>query len=88
MAFPTFRKLYFSADGSILLILPLVDGFHGLVTVLLIRGQWITHSSLRTRLSRRFTCRIAHSFVVYDFPDVSHVVLPNAWQRIARSSIR
>jgi len=41
---------YCSADGSGLLILPLVNGFHGLRAVLLSELQWIAQSSARRRL--------------------------------------
>jgi len=44
-----------SADGSGLLILPLVNGFHhGSRAILLSGWQWIAHSSTRQRLSPRF----------------------------------
>jgi len=58
-AFPTDCAPFCSADGSILLILPLVIGFHSLRTVLLSEWQRIAHTSVRQRLSRRFTRRIA-----------------------------
>jgi len=45
-----------SVDGSGLLILPLINGFHGLCTVLLSRWLQITHSSARQWLSERFMC--------------------------------
>jgi len=49
-----------SADGSGLLILPLVNSFHnGLRAVFLSRWQWIAHYFSRQRLSRRFSRRIA-----------------------------
>jgi len=47
-----------SADVSGLLILPLVNGFHGLRTVLLSGWLQITHSSARQWLSDRFMCRV------------------------------
>jgi len=46
-------------DGSALLILPLVNGFHGLPTILLCGWQPIAHSSARQWLLRRFVCSIA-----------------------------
>jgi len=50
-----------SADGSTLLILPLVNGIpNGLRAVLLSGWQRIAHFSARQRLSRRFAPRIAH----------------------------
>jgi len=59
-AFTTVRAQYCSADGSGLLILPLVNGFHhGSSAVLLSGLQWIAHSSARQRLSPRFARRIA-----------------------------
>ena len=52
--FTTVCLLYYSADGSELLILPLVNGFHdGLRAVLLSGWQQIVHNSPRQRLSRR-----------------------------------
>jgi len=59
-AFPTVRAPYCSADGSALLILPLVNGFHdGLRTTLLCGWQRIPHSSARQRFSRQFARRMA-----------------------------
>ena len=56
---------FYSADGSGLLILPLVNGFHdGLRTVLLCGWQRMTHISARQQLSQRFTCRIAQRMAV------------------------
>jgi len=50
-----------SADGSTLIILPLVNGIpNGLRAVLLSGWLRIAHSSTRQRLSRRFARRIAH----------------------------
>jgi len=46
-------------DGSALLILPLVNVFHGLPTILLCGWQPIAHSSARQWLLRRFVCSIA-----------------------------
>jgi len=45
-----------SADGSGLLILLLINGFHAFRTVLLSRWLQITHSSTRQWLSERFMC--------------------------------
>jgi len=60
MAFTTVCALYCSADGSGLLILPLVTGFHdGLRAVLLSGWQRIAHSSTRQRFSQRIVRRIA-----------------------------
>jgi len=63
-AFPTDYALFCSADGSILLILPLVIGFHSLRTVLLGEWQRIAHSSARQRLSRQFARRFAQRIAV------------------------
>jgi len=59
-AFPTVCAPYCSADGSGLLILPLVNGFHDGVRAVLLSG-WrpIAHSFSRQRLSRRFARCIA-----------------------------
>jgi len=60
MAFTTVCAPYCSADGSGLLILPLVKGFHdGFRAVLLSGWQRIGHSSARQRLFRRFARRIS-----------------------------
>jgi len=49
-----------SADGSGLLIPPLVNGFQDGFRAVLLRGwQWIAHASARQWLSRQFTHRIA-----------------------------
>jgi len=57
-AFTTVCMPYCSPDGSGLLLLPLVKGFHdGLRTVLL--RQRIAHTSARQRRSRRFARRIS-----------------------------
>jgi len=59
-AFTTVCAPYCSADGSALLILPLVNGFpDGFRAVLLSGWQQIAHTSPRQRLSRRFARRIA-----------------------------
>ena len=60
MAFTTVCALYCSADGSALLILPLVNGFQDGVRAVLLSG-WrpIAHSFSRQQLSRRFACCIA-----------------------------
>jgi len=56
----TVRVPYSSTDGSGLLILPRVNGFHdGLRAVLLTGWQRIAHTSAHQRLSRRFARRIA-----------------------------
>jgi len=60
-AFPTFHVLYCSADGSVLLVLPFVDSFHGLHAVLQSGRQQIAPSSICPQLSWRFACCIAHS---------------------------
>jgi len=59
-AFPTVCVPYCSADGSGLLILPLVNSFHDGVRAVLLSG-WrpIAHSFSRQRLSRRFVRCIA-----------------------------
>jgi hypothetical protein len=57
--FTTVCAPFCSADGTGLLILALVNGFHdGLRAVLLSGWQRIAHSSARQRLSRRFARRI------------------------------
>ena len=59
-AFTTVFAPYCRVDGSGLLILPLVNGFHdGLRAVLLSGWHRIAHTSTRQRLSRRFVRRIA-----------------------------
>ena len=59
MAFTVCAPFY-SEDGSGLLILPLVNGFHdGLRTILLCGWQRIPYSSARQRLSRWFARRTA-----------------------------
>jgi hypothetical protein len=59
-AFTTVYAPYCSADGSGLLILPLVNGFHnGSRAVLRSGWQRIAHSSARQRLSQRFARRFA-----------------------------
>jgi len=72
-AFTTDCALYCSADGSGLLILPLVNGFHGLRAVLLSELQRIAQSSARRRLLSRAGSR---------------TVLHSGWQRIAHTSAR
>jgi len=65
-AFTTVCAPYWSADCSVLLILPLVNGFHnGLRAILLCGWQRIAHYSARQRLSRRFSCRIAPRMGAY-----------------------
>jgi len=60
-AFTTDCVPYCSANGSGLLILPLVNSFHnGLRAVIPNGWQRIAHSFSRYRLSRRFVCGIAH----------------------------
>jgi len=59
-AFRTVCAPYFTADGSGLLIISLVNGFHkGLHAILLCGWQRIAHSSSCQRLSGPFSCRIA-----------------------------
>jgi len=65
-AFTTVYMPYCSADGSGLLILPLVNGFHnGSHTVFLSGWQRIAHSSARQRLSQRFARCIAQRMAVH-----------------------
>jgi len=59
MAFPTVYGPFCSADGSVLLVLPLVKGFHGLRAGLVNGCQRIAHTSAFQQLSRRFVPRIA-----------------------------
>ena len=67
-AFPTVCAPYCSADGSALLILPLVNGFHdGSRAVLLSGLQRITHTSARRRLSRRLLALLLSGWRYYSF---------------------
>jgi len=57
MAFPTIRTPYSSADGSTLLVIPLVNGFHdGLRAILLGRWQCIARSSLYSSTDFTMVC--------------------------------
>ena len=59
-AFPMVRAPYCSADGSALLFLSVINGFHdGLRAVLFPGWQRIAHTSAPQRLPRRFARRIA-----------------------------
>jgi len=59
-AYPTVYMPYYSADGSALLILPLINSFpDGSHAVLRSGWQRIAHTSARQCLSRRFARRIA-----------------------------
>jgi len=59
-AFTTDCAPYCSADGSALLILPLVKAFHDALRAVLLSGwQRIAHSSTRQRFSQRIARRIA-----------------------------
>jgi len=59
-AFPMVCAPFRSADGSTLLILPLVNGIpDGLRAVLLSEWQWIAHCSARQWLLQRFAHHIA-----------------------------
>jgi hypothetical protein len=59
------RVPYSSADGTGLLILALVNGFHdGFRAVLLSGWQRIAHTSARQRVSRWFARRIAQQMAV------------------------
>jgi len=60
------RALFYSPDDSALLILPFVNGCHGLRAVFPNRWQRIARSSARQRLSRWVACRIA-LWMVADF---------------------
>jgi hypothetical protein len=72
------RVPYSSADGTGLLILALVNGFHdGFRAVLLSGWQRIAHTSARQRLSWRFAGGIA-----------LRAVLLSGWHRIAHTSTR
>jgi len=60
MAFTTVYAPYFTADGSGLLILSLVNSFHDGLRAVLLRGwQRIAHSSAREWLSPQFWHRSA-----------------------------
>jgi len=70
---------YSSADGSGLLILPLVNGFHdGLRAILPSGWQRIAHTSAHQRLSRRFARRIALRMAA----DCSIFRLPTAFNMV------
>jgi len=62
-AFTTVCAQYFSADGSGLVILSLVRGFHGLRAILLIGWQRIAHTSAGEWLSQGFVYRITQRIV-------------------------
>jgi len=69
--------LYCSADGSGLLILALVNGFHtGFRAVYLSGWQWIAHSFSRQRLSRQFARCIAQRMAA----DSSYFCLSKAFK--------
>jgi len=93
-AFPTVRAPYCSADGSRLLILPLVNGFKDGLRAVLRRGwQRIAHTSARQRLSRRFARRIAQQTAAYcsffrSPTAFTTVCAPQIARRIAHSSAR
>jgi len=63
MAFTTVCAPYCSADGSRLLILPLVKCFHDGLRAILLR-QRIAHTSALQQLSRRFACGISLQMAV------------------------
>jgi len=63
-AFPTVCAPISSADGSALLVLPLVNGFHGLRAVLLNGWQRIARTCARQRLSL-FARRFARQMTIY-----------------------
>jgi len=64
-AFTTVCAPYCSADGSVLLIVPLVNGFHnGLCAVIPRRWQCIARSSTRQHLSW-FACRFAQRMAAH-----------------------
>jgi len=66
MAFPAVRAPYGVADGSALLIFPLVNGFPDDLRTVLLRGwQRIAHFSTRQRLSRQFARRIAQCIAAH-----------------------
>jgi len=63
-AFTTVCAPYCPADGRVLLILPLVNGFHDGLPAVLPRGwQRIAHSCTCRRLSQRFARRISQRMV-------------------------
>jgi len=65
MAFMTVCAPYCSADGSALLILPLVNGLHdGFRTVMLRGWQRIAHSCNRRRFSRWLAHRLSQRMAV------------------------
>jgi len=65
-AFMTVFVPYCSVDGSVLLILPLFNGFHdGLRTILPCRWHRIAHSCTRQHLSRWFARRISQHMAAY-----------------------
>ena len=64
-AFTTVFAPYCFTDGSVLLILPLVNGFHdGLCVVLPCGWHRIAHSCARQQLSQRFSQHISQRMVV------------------------
>jgi len=89
---------YCSADGSRLLLRPLVNSFHnGLPAIFPSVWQWIPNSWSRQRLSRRFACRIAqrmpeHCSFFRSSTASTTVFAPyysadgSRWQRIAHAS--
>jgi len=80
-AFTTICAPYCSADGSGLLIPPLINGFHdGLRAVLLYGWQRIAQSSARQQLSRRFARRIAQR-MVSDCPTSARLRLSRRFAR-------
>jgi len=65
-AFTTDCAPYCSADGSALLLLPFVKGFHDRLRAVLLSGsQRIAHTSVRQRLSRRIAHPIAQRIAAY-----------------------
>jgi len=96
-AFTTVCAPYFTADGSGLLILSLVNGFHdGLCAVILSRWQCIAHYSACQWLSRLVFapyCPVDGSVLlilplVNSFHNGLRAVLPSGWRRIAHSFSR
>jgi len=63
--FPTICTPYSSADGNVSHFLPLVNGIHGLRTVLLSGWHHVPYSSTRQRVSCQFALHIAYRMAAH-----------------------
>jgi len=80
ITFTSVRMPYCSADGSGLLILPPVNGFHYGSRAVWLRGwHWIAHTSARQWLSRRF----AHCIAQWMVADSSYFQLLTAFTTVS-----